>query len=91
MAYWLGVFVGALIFVYLWTRLWLWLFKKFSKLPESRRRIWAYGVAYVTAIIVGGAGFADGGLWDGGKAFLHYTPAFVIWFAIDLVRLGRRA
>lgn len=90
MAYWLGVLVGAMIFVFLWTRLWLWLFKKFRKAPESKRVLQAYAVAYVTAIILGGAGFADGGPWDGGTAFLHYTPAFILWAIFDLIRLGQR-
>ena len=92
MARLLGAIVGAVIFAYLWSRLWLWLTKRVGKLSDQAGIYVAYAVAWATAIVIGGYGYADGGPWNGGKALMTYTPALILWLVIDLfARRGQKA
>lgn len=91
MAYIVGLFVGALLFAYLWSRLWRFLVRKFGKVSDPRRLWIAYLLAWGLAVVIGGFGYADGGAWNGGKAFLIYTPALAVWLVFDLWRLTKRS
>lgn len=89
-AYWIGVIVGAVIFAYLWSRLWLWLVGRVVK-AEPRRLVIAYGLAWSLAIVLAAFGFATeaGPAW--GRALVTYTPALALWLVIDLLaRRGRK-
>ncbi|WP_428149250.1 hypothetical protein [Brevundimonas sp.] len=89
-AYWIGVIVGAVIFTYLWSRLWLWLVGRVVK-ADTRRVVTAYGIAWLAAVVLGAFGFAD----DSGPAWLRalsiYTPSLALWLVVDLLaRRGRK-
>ena len=87
-AYWIGAIIGALIFGYLWSRLWLWVVKKFVAEDPTRTFI-AYGLAWAIAVVLGSFGFSDGGPLAWERSLLIYTPALALWLVVDL--LARRA
>lgn len=65
----IGSIVGAVIFGYLWSRLWLWLTKK-GGMADPQRVFAAYAIAWVTAIVLGAFGYADGGPPDPSRALI---------------------
>lgn len=91
MGYWIGTIVGAVIFGYLWSRLWLWLVGRIVKI-EPRRIMIAYGLAWLAAVVLGAFGFAADGEPAWARSLLTYTPALALWLVVDLLaRRGRTA
>jgi hypothetical protein len=88
--YWIGLIVGAVVFGYLWSRLWLWLVGRVVKI-EPRRMAIAYGVAWLTAVLLGAFGFAVDGTPAWARSLLTYTPALALWLAVDLLALRGRS
>lgn len=87
--YWIGMVIGSIIFGYLWSRLWLWIVKRFVKV-EPRRLFIAYGIAWVTAVLAGAFGFASDGAPNWNRTLLTYTPVLTLWLGVDLLaRKGR--
>ena len=82
--------VGAVLFAYLWSRLWRFLVRKVAKVQDPTRLWIAYAIAWALAVILGGFGYADGGPWAGGKALLIYTPALAVWLVVDWLALKKQ-
>lgn len=89
--YWIGLIVGAVLFGYLWSRLWLWLAGRVVKI-EPRRIMIAYALGWLAAVVLGAFGFAGDGPPAWTRSLLIYTPSLALWLVIDLLaRRGRAA
>lgn len=80
--YTIGAIIGALAITYLMSRLMLWLLKRVS--DRRARCLWAHGLAYLLAAILGGLGYADGGPPKFLYAASLYLLPTIMWLVIDL-------
>ena len=83
MAYMIGALVGALVAMFLVSRLTLWVFKRLGDKPA--RILTAHAVACGAAVMLGGLGLANGGPPVFGYAASLYVLPTLLWLAVDLL------
>ena len=86
----IGVFAGALVIVFLLSRLALALMRSWRSGGVARLVV-AHLVSFLVATVLGGIGFADGGAFAGAKAAALYAPFQVFWLVVDVIRLWVRS
>jgi hypothetical protein len=89
MDYWFFTFVGALLAVFLISRLFLWLLRKWTTGGAAKYLVVA-ALTFAFSVIVGGFGYADGGPWAGVEIIPVYGPAVLVVLLFDLIRTGTK-
>ena len=88
MASLIGTLVGALVAMFLFSRVMLWLLKATG--DNARRIILAHLITLSTATIAAAFGTADGAEPDYLRSAAIYAGPAVLWLVFDLVALKRR-
>lgn len=91
--YSIGQFFGAFLFIYVFSRLFLWIARKILKtgLLQTRHLILCHTISLTAATLLGGWGFADGGSPKFLQAFYTYLVPELLWFAIDIFQKKKKA
>jgi hypothetical protein len=88
MGYYLGMLVGALVGVFLVSRLLMWMTRGMGDTPV--RILVAHGICYVVIIVMATFGYADGGPLNPVWPLVVYTPVQAIFLVVDFfARKGR--